>query len=66
MIIAVMTIFVTHVKPSEAGYGYRNAGQGAGQYFQGEMSNNNDKKILGTVMFGLAILGGIVSGVNKK
>ncbi|WP_254173424.1 hypothetical protein [Planktothrix pseudagardhii] len=64
MIIAVMTIFVTHVKPSEARYNL--AGQGASQYFKGEVSNDNGRAIFGIVMFGLAFLGGIVSAANKK
>ncbi|MCB8753156.1 hypothetical protein [Planktothrix agardhii] len=63
-IIAVMTIFVTHVKPSEAGWGY-GAAQGTSQYVRGEVSNNDGRKILGIVMFGFAVLGGIVSAANK-
>lgn len=59
-----MTIFVTYVKPSEAGYNF--AGQGASQYFKGEVSNDNGRVIFGIVMIGLAFLGGAVSAANKK
>ena len=67
-IIAVMTLFVTHVKPSEAGWGYNQVSgvRHVSQYFQGEGSNNNGGAIFGSVMFGLAVLGGIISGANKK